>query len=161
MVPGRGKKARNVHRVLAAIGCLPPGRINDAAVDIYRAGVHVSGTGLRIRLVAVGRERSKDLAAQYPAVAQLIWPVLLAFIWDRFRNYRNQTINVDQWDAEGRKIKRLADQSGEPRENLVSIGDERNCSARSADIGRIFVGASALCGPKSDCHLACKNLNAD
>jgi len=46
---------QNVHRVLAAIGCLPPGRIADAAADIYRAGI------------------------QYPGVTQLIWSDLLAF----------------------------------------------------------------------------------
>src|SRR6266403_3145110 len=80
--PWTRPESQNVHRVLAAIGCLPTGRINGAAADIYRAGIHASGTGLRIRLVAVGRERSRDLIAQYPNVAQLIWPELLAFIWD-------------------------------------------------------------------------------
>jgi hypothetical protein len=104
-------ESQNVHRVLAAIGCLPPGRIDGAATDIYRDGIYTTGTGLRIRLVAVGRERSRDLASQYPNVTQLIWPELLAFIWDQFRTYRNQKTQVDQWDAVGRKIKRFADQS--------------------------------------------------
>jgi len=109
--PWTRPESQNVHRVLAAIRCLPTARINGAAADIYRAGIHASGTGLRIRLVAVGRERSRDLIAQYPNVAQLIWPELLAFIWDRFRTYRNQKTQVDQWDVQGRKIKRLADQT--------------------------------------------------
>ena len=52
--PWTRQDRQNVHRVLAAIGCLPTGRINGAAADIYRAGIHASGTGLRIRLVAVG-----------------------------------------------------------------------------------------------------------
>jgi len=57
------------------IGCLPPGGIDDAAADIYRAGIHQSDLGLRIRLVAVGRDRSDDLAGPlsrgYPASAVL------------------------------------------------------------------------------------------
>jgi hypothetical protein len=48
----------NVHRALAAIGCIPPDRINEAAADIYRAGMHQSENGLGIRLVAIGRDRS-------------------------------------------------------------------------------------------------------
>jgi hypothetical protein len=35
---------------------------------------------------------------------------MLAFIWHRFDRYRHQKTQVDQWDAEGRKIKRLADE---------------------------------------------------
>jgi hypothetical protein len=31
------------------------------------------------------------------------------------RTYRNQKTQVDQWDAPGRKIKRLADTSGDPQ----------------------------------------------
>lgn len=100
---------QNVHRVLAAIGCLPHDRIEAAAADIYRAGSHRSDT-LRIRLMAVGRDRSQDIATVYPDVTQLIWPEMLAFIWDRFHRYRQQKAQVDQWDPEGRNIKRLADE---------------------------------------------------
>jgi hypothetical protein len=103
----------NVHRVLAAIGCLPPGGIEQAAADIYRDGVHVSDLGLRVRLVAVGRDHSNDLAASYPRVAQLTWRNMLAFTWDRLHRYRQQKTQVDQWDAQGQQIKRLADQSGD------------------------------------------------
>lgn len=104
---------QNVHRVLAAVGCVPAESIDLAAKDIYRAGVHHSDLGLRIRLVAVGRDRSEELKAQYPKVTQLIWTDLLAFIWDRFHTYRRQKTQVDQWDAQGQKIKRLADKSGD------------------------------------------------
>lgn len=103
---------QNVHRVLAAIGYLPLGRIEQAAADIYRDGAHVSDLGFRIRLVAVARVRSNDLAANYPRVAQLTWTDMLVFIWDRFHRYRQKT-QVDQWDAQGRQIKRLADQSAD------------------------------------------------
>jgi hypothetical protein len=74
---------QNVHRVLAAIGCLLPDQIEQAAADIYRAGVHVNKLRLRIRLIAVGGERSEELSATYPDVVQLTWPEMLAFIWER------------------------------------------------------------------------------
>jgi len=118
--PWTRQDRQNVHRVLAAIGCLPPDRIEAAAAHIYRAGCHLSDTPLRIRLVAVGRDRSDDLAAAYPEVTQLLWAKMLAFIWDRFHRYRQQKTQVDQWDPEGRKIKQLADQSAGAQE---FIGD--------------------------------------
>ncbi|MBR1236629.1 hypothetical protein [Bradyrhizobium sp. AUGA SZCCT0182] len=108
------QEQQNVHRVLAAIGCFPPGGIDEAAADIYRAGIHQSDLGLRVRLVAVGRDRSDDLTGRYPGVSQLIWPELCAFIWHRLHTYRNQKTDVHQWDAEGRKLKRLVDESGDP-----------------------------------------------
>ena len=109
--PWTRQDRQNVHRVLAAIGCLPPDHIEQAAADIYRAGVHVSRLGLRIRLVAIGRERSNQLSTAYPDVTQLTWPKILAFIWDRLHRYRQQKTQVDQWDAQGLTIKRLADLS--------------------------------------------------
>ena len=108
--PWTRQDRQNVHRVLAAIGCLSPDRIETAAADIYRAGFY-RGDALRIRLVAVGRGRSQDITTTYPEVMQLVWSEMLAFIWDRFHRYRQQKTQVDQWDPEGRKIKRLADQS--------------------------------------------------
>ena len=59
----------------------------------------------------MGRDRNHDLAADYPDVTQLIWADMLAFIWDRFHTYRRQKTQADQWDTQGRKIKRLADHS--------------------------------------------------
>ncbi|TKD21868.1 MAG: hypothetical protein E5W98_32405 [Mesorhizobium sp.] len=106
----------NVHRVLAAIGCLPSDRIDKAAADIYGSGIHVSDLGFRVRLVAVGRDRSNDLATAYPDVTQLIWAEMLAFVWDRFYKYRRQKTQVDQWDQQGRKIKDLADRSRDARD---------------------------------------------
>jgi hypothetical protein len=111
--PWTDEDRQNVHRVLAAIGCVPPESIVTATADIYQDGIYHTDVGLRIRLVAVGRQQSKELADTYPDVTQLTWPSLLAFIWDRFHTYRQQKKQVDQWDAQGREIKRLADQAGD------------------------------------------------
>lgn len=117
--PWTRQERRNVHRVLAAIGCLPHNKIDAAAMDIYRSGFHSSDT-LRIRLVAVGRDQSEDLARRYPEVRQLLWPDMLAFIWQRFGRYRHQKTQVDQWDAEGKKIKQLADEHRHHRDDFVA-----------------------------------------
>jgi hypothetical protein len=109
--PWTQEDRQNLHRVLAAIGCLPTHRIAEAAADIYRDGVHVSDLGQRIRLVAVGRSSNQDLTARYPDVIQLVWADLLGFVWDRFHAYRQQKTDVSQWDAQGLRIKRLADVS--------------------------------------------------
>ncbi len=110
--PWTNKDRQNVHRVLAAIGCISPDQIEAAAADIYRTGIHQkSGFGLRIRLVAVGGARNEALASTYPQVVQVTWADLLSFVWHRFRAYRHQKTQVDQWDKQGRQIKRICDQS--------------------------------------------------
>ena len=99
---------QNVHRVLAAIGCLPLEQIDMAARDIYRDGYY-KGDGLRVRLIAVGRDRDEQLGKDRPMVVQLTWRQILHFAWHRFHQYRHQKKQVDQWDAQGLHLKRLAD----------------------------------------------------
>ena len=86
----------------------------------YRAGTHRSELGLRVRLVAVGASRNDELADAFPEVTQLIWPEVLAFIWDRFHTYRRQKTQVDQWDAQGRMLKATADRFGDPGEFVAA-----------------------------------------
>lgn len=114
---------QNVHRVLAAIGCLPPHHIGQAAADIYGTGIHKSEMGLRVRLVAVGANRSDELAANFPEVTQLVWPEMLAFIWDRFHTYRRQKTQVDQWDAQGLLLKHFADHTRNAAEFVATALD--------------------------------------
>lgn len=114
--PWTREDQQNVQRVLAAIGCLPPGHIGKAASDIYKTGIHNSELGLRVRLVAVGASRNDELGATYPDVTQLVWSEMLAFIWDRFHTYRRQKTQVDQWDAQGRLLKHIADRSQDDQE---------------------------------------------
>jgi hypothetical protein len=127
--PWTRREDRNVQRVVAAIGCLPRDQIEQAAADIYRAGVHLSKLGVRIRLVAVGRERSEGLSADYPGVVQLTWEEVLMFIWNRLRRYRRQKTQVNQWDEQGKTIKRLADKSRDAKtfiERTLHLMEERH-----------------------------------
>lgn len=99
---------RNIHRVLAAIGCLTVHSIELAAADLYRTGQHEGENRVRIRLIAIGRDRNAELEARYPSIVQLIWPEMLGFIWGRFDAYRRQKAQVNQWDKDGQLIKRIA-----------------------------------------------------
>jgi hypothetical protein len=116
--PWTQQDRQNIHRVLAAIGCLPHDRIEAAASDIYRVGFHYSDT-IRIRLVAIGRNQDAELATKFPEVSQLLWSDMLSFIWQRFDRYRQQKTQVDQWDGEGRKLKRLTDEHHRSCEEFI------------------------------------------
>ena len=41
-------------------------------------------------------------------MTQLLWPDMLGFIWQRFDSYRRQKTQTQQWDEDGRSLKRLA-----------------------------------------------------
>jgi hypothetical protein len=114
---------QNVHRVLAAIGCVPRDTIDMAATRIYRDGIYQHGT-IRIRLIAVGGDRSPELAERFPEVVQVTWPQIFDFIWHRFYTCRHQKTQVQQWDAQGLLLKRLADSSA-ASQDFISIAQSR------------------------------------
>ena len=104
--PWTNPDRQNVHRVLAAIGCLPQDKIERAARDIYDNGIHFDEDLLRIRLVAIGREENHEVRAGYPNVPQVLWPGLIGFIFDRHKRYRNQKRQTDHWDETGKQLKK-------------------------------------------------------
>ena len=95
--PWTKPERQNVHRVLAAVGCIRPEEIDGAATGIYHNGVAIHGH-VRIRLVAIGRDRDPNLQVRYQEVLQLTWDDIIAFIWSRFQSYRWQKRHSDQWD---------------------------------------------------------------
>ena len=123
--PWTNPKGQNVHRVLAAIGCLNRANISDAATCIYESGVAIYGH-VRIRLVAVGRHASPLITERHPGVLQLTWPQISGFIWDRFRAFRNPKRQVQQWGDDGQLLKRLSEQLN--REEFIA----RVCSSLRA-----------------------------
>jgi hypothetical protein len=106
--PWTKRDRRNVHRVLAAIGCLPERTIPEAAEAIYNQGSAVLGR-IRISLVAIGRNRSQELDHRYPKVLQLTWDDVLRVVWDRFDRFREQKRHVDQWDNCGKRLRQEAE----------------------------------------------------
>ncbi|MBF9021222.1 hypothetical protein HKCCA1065_09920 [Rhodobacterales bacterium HKCCA1065] len=110
---------RNIQRVLAAIGCLPPDRIERAAKDIYCTGTYEGEDLLRIRLAAIGREENEEVRSTYPNVRQVIWQDVLGFIFDRHQKYRKQKTQTDHWDATGMQLKHVVTTSGMTQEGFV------------------------------------------
>lgn len=97
--PWSNPDARNIHRVLAAIGCFPMDQVEEAAACLYGKGEFwAADAGMRVRLIALGRERSNELAGQYPNIAQVTWDGVLAFIGDRLHTFRTNKKDVSQWD---------------------------------------------------------------
>ena len=82
---------------------VPKEKIAAAAADLYDRGTYErDDERVRVRLVAIGRERNAELA---PAITQVEWTALLSFIWSRFRRYQRQKTDVSQWSACGRELK--------------------------------------------------------
>ena len=97
---------QNIHRVLAAIGCVPSGMISEAADALYHYGYFDDQKMLRIRLVMIGLERDLDRAAKSPLVTQIIWDDVLRFICQRLQKYRHQKADTQHWDSTGLTLKR-------------------------------------------------------
>ena len=121
--PWTAPERQNVNRVVAAIGCVPRGLIDVVATAIYQHGVFEQGA-LRIRLIAVGRVGSPDLAERFPQVVQVTWRHVFDFMWERFHKYRRQKTQVQQWDAQGQLLKRLADANRE-KETFITTAISR------------------------------------
>ena len=49
----------------------------------------------------------------------MTWRGLLGFMWNRFRQYRRHKPAVDQWDAQGKLVKRLAEDSKHGAEEFI------------------------------------------
>ncbi len=110
----------NLHRVLAALGCVPQDRIAAAATAVYEHGYVKDGASLRIRLVAVGAERCPEIAARYPRVTQICWVDLLCFTYRRFRRYRHQKSDTQHWDRTGKLLKGKAMRSDMTEDAFVT-----------------------------------------
>jgi hypothetical protein len=105
--PWTDENEQNIHRVLAAIGCLQNENIHAAAIAIYERGEFMTDQ-LRVRLVAVGRTADVELARRYKRITQLTWAQMLSFIWHRFDAYRKQKSDVQQWDEIGQGLMSMA-----------------------------------------------------
>jgi len=107
--PWTKPERQNVHRTLAAIGCLPLVDVPKAAECIYEDGVAIFGR-TRIRLVSIGGTRSDELGERYPDVLQLTWASnIIGFVWDRFDDFFLPKEHVERWSGSSADGKRLRD----------------------------------------------------
>lgn len=118
--PWTNPQLENVHRVLAAIGCLPRNLIQVAADAIYHRGWYEANAGLRVRLVSIGRRRSAEITRTYPQVTQVTWEEVLAFVHRRLRRYRNQKRQTENWDQTGTLLKDRAHAPSVTEEEFIA-----------------------------------------
>lgn len=97
--PWSDQEQQNVHRVLAAIGCIPMEEIDAAAANLYDTGeCWPDDQNIRVRLITLGGEVNPKLAEDYPRVVQVTWDRVLAFIGTRLHEFRTNKRDVSQWD---------------------------------------------------------------
>jgi hypothetical protein len=101
--PWTNPERQNMLRVLRAVGAFPPSEAELVAASLYDSGYY-SNQLYYVSLLCVGREHSPEVAERYPHVPQLLWPDLLAFIYNRFAEYREQKMSHPQWDASGHSL---------------------------------------------------------
>jgi hypothetical protein len=101
----------NMHSLLRAIGIVPKSEIKSVAEALYSAG-HYSGNRVLVSLFCFGSEPNADLQQRYPSVPQRLWSDVLAFIFDRFMNYRAQKASHGSWDETGARLYDLAIRAG-------------------------------------------------
>ena len=104
--PNRG----NMVRVLRAIGPFKSKESELAAKGLYENGSY-SNQRYKISLLCFGREKNEDVSQKYPSVRQILWPEVLAFIYNRFREYRREKSSHPQWDKAGHSLWSASDTS--------------------------------------------------
>lgn len=70
--------------------------------------------------MCLGAVRNLDIEKNYPQVPQIIWPDVLAFIFDRFREYKNQKKSHGQWDSTGQLLWTKTDEFRNSKEDFCS-----------------------------------------
>lgn len=93
----------NMQRVLGAVGIVPADKQDEVADSLYTSG-NWSDPHLRVSLFCLGRTHNRGLAQDYPDVPQVLWPDVLSFVFDRFRSYRLQKSQHDQWPESGKRL---------------------------------------------------------
>jgi hypothetical protein len=101
--PWTKPERQNMLRVLRAIGAFPKPESDLIAQSLYDKG-HYTNQLYHVSLMCLGREQNPEVAERYPQVPQILWPEVLAFIYRRFREYRNQKGSHQQWDERGREL---------------------------------------------------------
>ncbi len=101
--PWTKPEKRNMLRVLKAIGALQSHESDAAAKALYATGYY-SNQRYRISLICFGGRANPQVTEKYPNVPQILWAEILSFIYDRFKEYKNQKASHLQWDENGHKL---------------------------------------------------------
>jgi hypothetical protein len=141
--PWTRSEDRNMHRVLTAIGAIPPEHHEAAATGLYKEGVYESDRVL-LSLCCVGGAENREVRRHFPRVPQILWPAIAAFIYRRFEKYFYQKLSHPQWDKTGRKLWKLASTCRSLDDFTNAI--ERGLAARGASAGFQLAAEASVIG---------------
>jgi hypothetical protein len=113
-------EGNNIQRVLQAIGALPLDHIDEVALSLYEQGFFRNGS-LYISLFCIGNIIDGEVQGKYPCVPQVTWENALRFIFHRFKNYRRQKGEHEQWDESGHVLWKCAAFSTTEEEFITNI----------------------------------------
>ena len=105
--PWTREDARNLHKVISAIGIIPLPDAEKAAVSLQATGTFDSDS-VRASLACIGARHNPRVAERYPGVPQIRWRDALEFIYTRFSAYRTEKAWNGQWDRDGSNLFQFA-----------------------------------------------------
>lgn len=106
--PWKNPTSGNMQRVLRALGALCDDQIEEAALSLYDKGTFAN-LGYYVSLFCFGERKNLDVRQSRPGVPQKLWRShVLAFVFDRFKTFRNQKTAHPQWDDVGMRLFELA-----------------------------------------------------
>lgn len=100
--PWTNPSAKNMHRVLKAVGCVPDSAIDQACEGLYEAGYWSDAT-VTIRLMALGEGRTASLLI--PPAQQITWAHVIKFSVARLKAYEREKSSVGQWRDDGQRLR--------------------------------------------------------
>jgi len=101
--PWRDPKARNMEKVLAAIGMLPQSCMRTVADSLYQSGYFQDDKHL-LSLLCIGRYPNEALLDSLSLVHQVTFDHMLRFIHGRLVEYLNVKVQHEQWDRDGKAL---------------------------------------------------------
>jgi len=108
--PWTQSERENMQRVLLAVGAFHENEVDSIAHYLYRDGCFES-QNVRITLLCIGSQENREIRQTHPEVPQITWNEILAFIYFRFRSYRQQKSAHPQWDNCGKLLWKVTMQS--------------------------------------------------
>ena len=130
--PWTDPERMNIHRVLIAIGAIPEKQVLEAADALY-CDQFLENEIHRVRLFSIGTRKNRDLSE---SVAQLTWEEILAFIYERFKKYRYEKAQHDQWDSTGKQLFRKMERHHTADEFVSDVLEELGLWPSANQIGR-------------------------
>jgi hypothetical protein len=120
--PWTKPERQNMLRVLCAMGTFSRSEAILAAKSIYEVGQY-SSDQFHVTLLCLGGEMNLEVKRKYPKVPQILWPEVLGFIYQRFKDYKRQKTSHPQWDEQGKELWRTFEGSKDLAlfKNSVSI----------------------------------------